>query len=136
MYTEVADSVHYLLPELLTALKQIDLTRGGASYISPREETTAIFRPIFQDHWLQGGSFALVALLPSQQLVGHADAPISGMRYHIPLVTNSGCWSYHDGMWQQLEVGTIYRMNPAQEHGAVNWGQSTRVNLMVDLSIC
>lgn len=78
------------------------------------------------------GTGALVALYPSSQLVAHCDPPIAGTRYHLPLVTNEGCWVFHRGVWQQLQVGRVYMMDPTAEHGAVNWGTERRVHLMVD----
>jgi len=45
---------------------------------------------------------------------------------------NDGCWSFHDGVWQQLDVGLAYEMDPTIVHGAVNWGASTRLHLMID----
>lgn len=79
------------------------------------------------------GAGALVALYPSSQLVAHCDPPIRGVRYHVPLVVNDGCWAFHDGTWQQLAVGQGYQMDPTVVHGAVNWGTEVRVHLMVDV---
>ncbi len=76
---------------------------------------------------------AMVALYPSSQLVAHTDPPIAGRRFHIPLVVNDGCWVFHDGTWQQLQVGRVYQMDPTQVHGAVNWGTERRLHLMVDV---
>lgn len=75
----------------------------------------------------------LVGLLPSQQLVAHTDPPISGIRHHLPLQSNPGCWVFHDGVWQQLEVGRMYTMDPTKPHGAVNWGTELRLHLMIDV---
>jgi hypothetical protein len=75
----------------------------------------------------------LVGLLPSQQIAAHADAPIQGVRYHIPLQVNDGCWSFHDGVWQQLKLGVVYQMDPTKPHGAVNWGETIRLHLMIDV---
>jgi len=75
----------------------------------------------------------LVGLLPSQQIAAHADQPIPGVRYHVPLQVNDGCWSFSVGQWIQLRVGKIYRMDPAEPHGAVNWGETVRLHLMIDV---
>lgn len=76
----------------------------------------------------------LVGLLPSQQIVAHADASIAPrVRYHIPVQTNDGCWSFSTGVWQQLAVGKVYRLDPTERHGAVNWGTELRLHLMVDV---
>ena len=80
------------------------------------------------------GRFAVAALWPSAQIVAHRDAPIAGIRHHVPLQMNAGCWVFHDGTWQQLEVGKVYRMDPTQLHGAVNWGATLRLHLIVDVS--
>lgn len=82
-----------------------------------------------------GGSVAkgaFVALYPSSQLVAHVDPPIPGRRFHIPLVVNDGCWVFHCGVWQQLDGGRIYQMDPTELHGAVNWGTERRLHLMID----
>ena len=74
-----------------------------------------------------------VALGQSRQIVAHVDLPaLRGQRFHIPLAANDGCWSFYAGTWSQLAEGAIYWMNPTTLHGAVNWGQSTRVHLMID----
>jgi hypothetical protein len=79
------------------------------------------------------GRGAFVVLYPSSQLVRHQDPPIAGVRYHVPLVLNDGCWVFHGGTWQQLEVDQGYVMDPTVEHGAVNWGTNPRMHLMVDV---
>lgn len=79
-----------------------------------------------------GEGWAVVALYPSSQLVGHTDPPIQGKRYHVPIQTNPGCWVFSDGSWRQLEVGHTYEMDPTKVHGAVNWGHEVRLHLMVD----
>lgn len=75
-----------------------------------------------------------VSLLPSQQIVAHCDQPIAAglTRWHVPVATNSGCWSFSVGTWMQLEIGRRYSMVPSEEHGAVNWGDEVRINLLVD----
>lgn len=79
------------------------------------------------------GHARLVLLLPSQQIVEHVDPPIAGARYHVPLQSDAHCWVLHAGTWQQLTVGWVYSMDPSKPHGAVNWGPSPRVHLMVDV---
>lgn len=74
----------------------------------------------------------LVVLYPSAQLVGHRDPPIDGVRHHIPLALNDGCWVFHAGMWRQLEEGHCYIMDPTEQHGAVNWGPTRRIHLAID----
>ena len=93
-------------------------------------DAVAAFRPPW--HWV-----TLVTLLPSQQIVAHRDQPLPPgvRRWHVPLQTNPGCWSFHAGEWQQLEVGQRYLMRPDEEHGAVNWGSEVRIHLMIDQQI-
>jgi hypothetical protein len=76
---------------------------------------------------------SVVALWPSRQIVAHTDPPMPSTRYHLPLQTNDGCWSFHGGAWDRLLVGEWYEMDPTQVHGAVNWGSTVRIHLMVDL---
>ena len=75
-----------------------------------------------------------VSIASSQQIVAHTDPPLArGLRrYHIPIQTNDNCWVFSNGTWQQLKEGQVYRMNPAEPHGAVNWGAETRIHLLVD----
>lgn len=79
------------------------------------------------------GTVRLIGLLPSQQIVLHADAPIPGVRHHVPLQINEGCWCFSGGVWRQLELGRVYTMDPSQPHGAVNWGTTLRLHLMIDV---
>lgn len=75
----------------------------------------------------------IVGLLPSAQIVGHKDAPIVGRRIHIPLQTNPGCWSFSGRTWQRLQLESGYWMDPTEVHGAVNWGETVRLHLVVDV---
>lgn len=80
-----------------------------------------------------GDGWAVVALYPSSQLVGHTDPPVPGTRYHVPIQSNPGCWVFSGGEWRQLIVGHIYAMDPTVVHGAVNWGSEVRLHLLVDV---
>src|SRR5689334_13345040 len=93
---------------------------GSGSYMSDRVLTKPVVGPYLS--FLEPYSCTVIFLYASQQIPLHCDAPISGTRFHIPLQSNDGCWSLHDGLWQQLEVGRIYEMDPTLPHGAVNWG--------------
>jgi len=119
---------------LLALAETFDLTPGpGGSRMTDWQATKAVFEsvlPTWGRRWLQA---ALVLLYPSSQLVGHADPPIEGGRYHLPLAQNEDCWVFHDGTWQQLQVGRWYKMDPALPHGAVNWGTTRRMHLLVDV---
>jgi len=115
----------------------LDMTSGpGGSFSTEPSATAALFRPvlggnILSGQWIQARIFGLC---PSQQIVAHCDAPIEGRRFHLPLASNPGCWSFHDDVWQRLEVGTVYEMDPTIRHGAVNWGDTLRLNLVVDIA--
>ena len=124
MYLEQSGSLRGdVVAWLLERSRAVDLAPGpGGSRMTPLPEVEV----------LGAGRYVLVALAPSSQLVAHRDPAIQGRRVHVPLRTNPGCWSYHGGVWQQLEVGHVYEMDPTVEHGAVNWGTETRLHLMVD----
>ncbi len=122
--------------DAIALIEQFDILHGpGESRFSLSEQTIEAFRPVLNrvlpGRWVQAH---LVALYASQQIVGHQDASIApATRYHIALVNNAGCWCWHAGEWSQLALGSLYYMDPQQPHGAVNWGDSTRVHLMVDI---
>lgn len=114
-----------------TACQALNLEPGpGGSRFSDAKATAAIFGPLLGAR--MGRQASVMALQPSAQLVGHKDAPILGTRVHLPLVWNPGCWAFHDGTWQQLREGQAYRMDPGRVHGAVNWGATVRLSLVVD----
>lgn len=77
----------------------------------------------------------LVGIRPGAQIAGHRDTkPESFTRYHLPLQSNFDCWSLSGGVWQKLEVGRLYTMDPTEFHGAVNWGDTIRLHLIVDVA--
>jgi hypothetical protein len=53
-------------------------------------------------------------------------------RYHLVLQTNDRCWNFHDGDWQQLELGGVYTIDVSRNHASINWGATLRVHLVVD----
>lgn len=117
-------------------LDRFDILRGpGECRMSTPADTLSAYGPVLPP-WpgRRVVRLQLVALYASQQIPAHADQSIAPCRrLHIPLLTNAGCWSFHEGAWQQLQPGAVYEMDPAQLHGAVNWGATTRVHLMVDV---
>lgn len=127
-----------LLHDLRHAVSRLDIAPGpGGSRMAPFDQSLQVLQPLLADHfssqpWLQA---TVVALYPSSQIVAHADSRehCPGIRCHIPIALNDGCWVFHDGHWQQLELGRTYRMDPLKVHGAVNWGPSLRLHVMVDL---
>lgn len=119
---------------LLALAGRIDCAPGpGGSRCTDFTATQALYEPELKD-WFPGQwtRTMLVLLYPSAQLVAHRDPPISGIRCHLPLSLNDGCWVFHAGVWRQLEEGHAYYMDPTEEHGAVNWGHTVRVHLAVD----
>jgi Aspartyl/Asparaginyl beta-hydroxylase len=108
----------------------------GGSAMTEIEPTRRAFEErlrqhvILNRHWL---SCRLVGIWPSQQIPLHRDAPIQGTRLHIPVQTNQNCWCFSGNDWQQLTHGVIYQMDPTQPHGAVNWGDTIRLHLMIDV---
>jgi hypothetical protein len=128
----------HLSPEQLDRFRQlatcVDLSPGpGGSRMSPPYETDTVFRPELQA--ILPGSYlyvTVVALYPGAQIQAHVDAPVHGVRHHIPLVLNDDCWVFSAGDWQQLDEGQIYVMNPTVPHGSLNWGATRRLHLLVD----
>lgn len=120
---------------LLGLAAHIDHRPGpGGSRCTDPVATKAVFEPVvgsrFPGPWAHA---MLVALYPSSQIVGHRDPPIRGIRHHVPLATNPGCWVLHGAIWHQLLEGACYVMDPAEWHGAVNWGTTLRLHLVVDV---
>ncbi len=73
-----------------------------------------------------------VVMQPGGTIPSHVDDQYEE-RYHLVLQTNEDCWHFHDGDWQQLELGGVYRVNPLKRHGSINWGTSQRIHLVVDV---
>ena len=119
---------------LRALLPRIDLAPGpGGSRITPLGTLTDDVLAILGTGWGQVEHAAAVILYPSAQLVAHVDQPLPAPRLHLPLEVNELCWSFSGGSWQQLAVGGVYAMDPTVLHGAVNWGATARVHLMLDL---
>lgn len=122
---------------LLSLSKGLDLAQGsGGLRISDKGPSRKIYEPFIKEAFpgfVLEDCF-LVVLWPSQHIVGHVDQFMKGARYHIPLQLNDQCWFLHNSTWSQLEVGQCYKINPAEWHGAVNWGRSIRINLVFDIS--
>jgi hypothetical protein len=112
---------------------RVDLTPGpGGARIVPLGSHTATARAVVGDGLGPWALAQFVVLAPSRQIGRHCDPPIVGQRYHIPLLANPECWSFHGGVWQQLTIGGLYEMDPTVAHGAVNWGTTPRLHLMID----
>ena len=136
MYVEQSWDVGERVGALVALSQRLDLRPGpGGSCATARRETESLFAPVVGDVFRGAWTGAmLVGLHPSSQIVAHRDPPIRGRRVHLPLAVNEGCWVFHGGIWQQLTVGRGYQMDPAEEHGAVNWGSTLRVHLVIDLA--
>lgn len=127
------------LARVREVVKALDLAPGpGGSRITPVPESlhAAMLEAIGMGNYER---VAVVVLYPSSQLVGHCDPPlprsvrgVDPTRIHVPLDVNDGCWVFHAGTWQQLQVGHAYQMDPTQVHGAVNWGATVRKHLILD----
>lgn len=133
-YVEVGAIGAHQVDALRLLARTVDLNPGsGASRMTPlgsaMSECARIVGPLATG--LHTAQF--IILLPSQQIVLHTDPPVRGRRLHIPVETNAGCWALHGGTWSQLEAGHCYEMDPTIAHGAVNWGASTRLQLILDL---
>lgn len=112
--------------------KRVDLKPGpGGARITHFTSTEG--QPLLDGFLGVGVRGSFITLQPSSQIPAHRDPPISGKRYHFPLIVNDGCWSFHGGTWQQLTVGVAYEMDPTLVHGAVNWGTTIRLHLIVDV---
>lgn len=77
----------------------------------------------------------LVMLAPGGNIPVHRDLPLAAesVRYHLVLTTNPRCWNYHDGGFQQLEEGGVYTVDMTAEHASINWGETQRTHLVVDV---
>jgi hypothetical protein len=135
VYDPVAPALSLGQVEALQALiARVDLAPGpGGSRITLLGARTDDALAILGEAYGEIECVAAVILYPSSQLVAHCDQPLPAPRLHLPLHTNEGCWSFSGGVWQQLVVGEVYRMDPTLLHGAVNWGPTPRVHLMLDL---
>lgn len=127
-----AEQVAYLL----SRLSVFDLSAPGGSFMPESDRVKARFYPFLKDSFKGVWAYAtLVVLEPSAQIVAHTDHWTGALtRYHIPLQQNDGCWVYSDRDWEQLTVGNVYTMNPGLPHGAVNWGTTRRIHLLIDVA--
>lgn len=135
MYTPT--STRFDLPDveqLLAAVQPLWYWHKADSAMTDHDKTKAAVSPLlcpfFPGKWT---NCKVVSLRPSGQIVAHRDEPITGTRYHLPLQINEGCWVFHSGVWSQLEIGQVYQMDPAEPHGAVNWGETPRLHLLLDV---
>lgn len=95
--------------------------------------------------WLKGlledhfpGEWVMSMLTGVRKLGGtlsyHRDDFEPGLtRRHLVLQSNPRAWVFHGAMFQQLKVGGIYTMDPTEFHASVNWGDTDRIHLVVDV---
>ena len=141
MYKRVSEGLPPdLCAELVTKLHDgMDLvtaptTAGKGHRTTDMVATKAICYPYFKTlipgRWMNS---ILVLLFPHSKLPEHSDSNSNRIRHHVALQTNPGVRYFHDGVWQQLELGVIYTMNPSKTHAAVNKGDTLRIQLFVDV---
>ena len=127
------------LSELVGRLASCDLARttepGDYSTTTDHHQgIPALFADIA---WSIPGAWraAMAVIIPPRGAIPlHADLPLGEgwTRYHLVLQTNVNAWSFHDNSWQQLALGGIYSVDPAQQHASMNWGETDRIHLVVD----
>lgn len=120
-------------------VRQLDISPGpGGSRMSDFQQTQALFVSDLAQYFGSARikQVTVSTLYPSSQIVAHQDHPntVYGLRFHCPLRMNQNCFVFHDDRWQRLTVGQWYEMNPTKEHGAVNWGATIRLHLVVDVA--
>jgi aspartyl/asparaginyl beta-hydroxylase len=78
----------------------------------------------------------LVMVKPDGFIRYHNDIPSrpNVLRHHLVLQTNAECWNLHGREWQQLDLGGIYTMNETVKHASINFGDSARIHLVVDIN--
>ena len=54
-------------------------------------------------------------------------------RIHIPLKTNPHSYFYTSEIFHHMQAGFAYVINPREEHGVVNLGQSERIHLIFNV---
>ena len=87
---------------------------------------------------LHRGKAMIVELAPGSAVDWHRDEGAYARvhrRFHLPLVTNPGCFLFSGGEYAQLPVGALTWFDNHALHSAVNFGQYPRVHLIVDYRI-
>lgn len=54
-------------------------------------------------------------------------------RFHLPLVTNPGCFLYSGPEMIHMEAGTLWYFNNHTRHSAANWGAQHRYHLIFEM---
>lgn len=55
------------------------------------------------------------------------------VRFHLPLLTNPGCYLYSGPEMQHVPVGMLTYFNNKPRHCAANWGQTMRLHLIFEM---
>lgn len=100
---------------------------GSTTSVRLRED----FGSLLPGEWREA---LLIGMKPGSLVPLHVDALYKEptTRTHVVLSTNPDCWSLHDGVWQQLEEGTLWEMDQTLPHASVNLGKTIRWHLVVD----
>lgn len=128
------------LQEMADRFRQFDIAWAPSDYGTTVEHLAQIRDAFIGD--LEGsfpGVWAysmLVIIRPGGHIRMHKDLKQAEglVRYHLVLATNDKCWNHHDGDWQQLQLGGIYAIDETKEHASINWGETPRVHLVVDVA--
>ena len=127
------------LQELAARLASLDVAWASDGHGTTTDHLIAVrdrFRADLADTLPGDWAYSmLVALQPGGMIPMHRDLPLKPglVRHHLVLQTNDRCWNFHGGDWQQLELGDIYTVDAEIEHASINWGDTTRVHLVVDI---
>lgn len=80
---------------------------------------------------------AMVSRLdPGSSIFWHTDDGIyhdKHVRFHLPLMTNLGCYLYSQHESVHLEQGTLWYFNNRVRHSAANWGTISRLHLILEM---
>lgn len=124
------------LPRVLSAIDNFSFFWAPQGYWcvdgrkSPIEKVLApLVEGCFPGEW----AFSMLVKLEQGNFIPpHHDKPLQETRRHLILSTDEYSWCMHDNVWQQLEAGGIYTMEPQYVHAAINWGATPRIHLVVD----
>lgn len=79
----------------------------------------------------------LVKLRPHSVIIPHRDFLELGqglIRIHLPLVTDSNCFSGQDDVVYQMKVGEVWFIDATRVHSAASFSQQDRLHLILDFA--
>ncbi len=124
------------LEQLAGRIRDFEVAYAPSNYGTTVDHLIAV-RDAFQKDVDLPGEWVrsmLVVLKPDSFIRLHSDLPNGKvLRHHLVLQTNADCWSLHGREWQQLELGGWYTMDETVAHASVNFGQTDRIHLVVDI---